>query len=61
MVPLELLVTETDAPYLSPVVGTRNESANVVVTLREIAKIKGLDVGEVARKVWENFERLFEF
>jgi TatD DNase family protein len=59
MVPLGQLVTETDAPYLSPIAGKRNESANVLVTLKEIARIKGLGVKGVAEKVWENFERLF--
>jgi TatD DNase family protein len=61
MVPLELLLTETDAPYLSPVVGTRNESANVLVTLKEIARIKGLDVEEVGEKIFENASRLLNF
>jgi TatD DNase family protein len=59
MVPIELLLTETDGAYLSPVVGTRNEPVNVMVTLEEIARIKGLSVTQVAGKVWENFEKLF--
>jgi TatD DNase family protein len=59
MVPLGQLLTETDAPYLSPVAGERNESVNVLVTLKEIAKIKGISVEEVAEKVWGNAERLF--
>ncbi len=59
MVPLEQLVTETDGAYLSPVAGTRNEPANIVVTLKEIAKIKGLSAEEVGEKVFENFEKLF--
>lgn len=60
-VPLGQLLTETDAPYLSPEVGTRNESANVHVTLERIAQIKGLDVKEVAEKIWENFSLLFDY
>jgi len=59
MVPLGQLLTETDAPYLGAVVGERNEPANVVVTLGRIAEIKGLDVGEVSERVWENAESLF--
>ncbi len=54
IVPLENLLTETDSPYLSPVVGERNEPANVSVTIREIAKIKGLNEEEVANQIWEN-------
>jgi len=60
MVPLGQILTETDAPYLSPVVGERNEPANVLVTVKEIARIKGLDVDEVAERIFENAEKLFE-
>ncbi|MCK4650378.1 TatD family hydrolase [Candidatus Pacearchaeota archaeon] len=59
MVPLGQLLTETDAPYLSPVVGQRNESANVVVTIGIIAEIKGLSEDEVARNIFENAVKLF--
>ena len=59
MAPLKQLLTETDAPYLSPVVGERNESANVSVTLNEIARIKGVDVNEVSEKIFGNAEKLF--
>jgi len=61
MVPLENLLTETDGAYLAPVAGTRNEPVNVLVTLEEIARIKGIGVEKVSEKVWENAERLFEF
>ena len=60
MVPLELLLTETDGAYLAPVAGTRNEPKNVLVTLEEIARIKEISVEEVADKVFENFEKLFD-
>ena len=59
LVPLGQLLTETDAPYLSPVAGERNESSNVLVTLKEIARIKGVGVEEVSEKVWENACGLF--
>ena len=59
MVPLNQLLTETDAPYLGPVARERNESANVVVALREIARIKGMSVEDVADRVWKNFEKVF--
>ncbi len=58
IVPLENLLTETDAPYLSSVAGERNEPANVSVTINEIAKIKELSEEEVAEKIWENWNRL---
>jgi TatD DNase family protein len=59
VVPLGQLLTETDAPYLSPVVGERNEPANVKITLEEIARIKGLSVEEVGEQIFINAERLF--
>lgn len=59
IVPLGQLLTETDSPWLSPVAGERNEPANVLVTLREIGRIKGVSVEEVSERIWENAERLF--
>jgi len=59
LVPLGQLLTETDAPYLSPVVGERNESANVLVTIKEIANIKGLSDRVVAEQIFNNAKGLF--
>ncbi|MFH1711064.1 MAG: TatD family hydrolase [Nanoarchaeota archaeon] len=61
MVPIEQLLTETDAPYLSPVAGERNEPANVSITVKEIAKIKKISEKEVADIIWENSKKLFNF
>ena len=58
IVPLENLLTETDAPYLSCVAGERNEPANILVTIKEIAKIKCLKEEEVAKRIWDNWKRL---
>jgi len=58
LVPLTQLLTETDAPYLSPKAGERNEPANVRVTVREIAKIKGLKKEKVAEQIWKNAGKL---
>ena len=60
MVPLGQLLTETDSPYLSAVVGERNEPVNVLVTLKEIARIKGVSVEEVGEAVWGNAVGLFK-
>jgi len=59
LVPLEQLLTETDAPLMSPVVGERNEPANVAVTIKEIAKIKGLSEEKVSEQIFKNAEELF--
>ncbi len=59
MVPLRQLLTETDAPYLSPVAGERNEPANVKSAVAVIAQEKGLAVEEAANLVYMNYRRLF--
>jgi len=61
-VPLEQLVIETDAPYLSPFPEdrTRNEPAYVRFAAKEIAKIKGLPEEDVARVTTENAKKIFK-
>lgn len=60
MVSLHQLLTETDAPWLSPVVGTRNESANVAVAIKKIAEIKKLTEDETANIIFMNYQQVFE-
>ena len=60
IVPLKQILTETDAPYLSPVVGERNEPVNVKVSVREIARIKEVSEDEVRNQVYENAKGLFK-
>ncbi|HYT49494.1 MAG TPA: TatD family hydrolase [Pyrinomonadaceae bacterium] len=59
--PLDLLLIETDCPYLTPVPfrGKRNEPARVVETARRLAELHGKELDEIARITSENFERLF--
>ena len=59
IVPIENLVTETDAPYLSPVTGERNESSNIPITIKEIAKIKDMSEEGVAGVMFNNAKELF--
>jgi len=59
IVPLNQLLTETDSPYLSPAAGERNEPANVMFAIKEIAKIKNITEKEVADAIWENSKKLF--
>jgi TatD DNase family protein len=60
-VPGELLLVETDSPYLSPqpVRGKPNEPANVVHTARHIAELRGVDYAELERTVERNAARVF--
>jgi TatD DNase family protein len=48
--PLERIILETDAPYLTPVPfrGKRNESAYIKIIAEKIAEIKNLSIDEVA-------------
>lgn len=59
--PLERIVLETDAPYLTPVPfrGKRNESSYLRYIVQKIAEIKQLPVEEVARITTENAREIF--
>ncbi len=60
-IPIEKMVVETDAPYLSPQPkrGKRNEPAFVRFVCEELARIKGLSVGDVDRITSLNAVELF--
>jgi len=60
-VPLDYLVIETDAPWLSPhpFRGKRNEPARVRLVAEKLAAIKGLSFEEVAATTTANARRLF--
>lgn len=60
-VPLERIVTETDAPYLTPVPhrGKRNEPAYVPHIIDKLAEVYALPPEEVARVTTQNARRLF--
>ena len=59
--PLELVVAETDSPYLSPhpFRGQVNEPARVAVTVELLAELHGLSVQEMAEATSANARRLF--
>jgi TatD DNase family protein len=59
--PAELLLVETDSPYLSPqpVRGKRNEPAHVVHTARHVAELRGVSYEELERTVEANAARVF--
>ncbi len=59
MVPLDNLLTETDSPFLSPIVGERNEPANIEKTIKIISDIKGLKQEDVSEKILKNNLRIF--
>lgn len=59
--PLESIVLETDAPYLTPVPfrGKRNESSYLKYVVEKIADVKGVPVEEVARTTTANARKIF--
>ena len=60
-IPLDRILTETDAPWLAPAPhrGTRNESAYIPIIAEKIAVQKGLPVETVAEAAWNNAIKLF--
>ncbi|MBK6089545.1 TatD family hydrolase [Ruminococcus difficilis] len=60
-VPLDRLLLETDAPYLSPAPnrGKRNDSRNIAYTAQRIAEIRGMDAQELVDITTENAKRLY--
>lgn len=57
--PLSALALETDSPVLGPVPGERNEPANVLISLRAIAALKGLPEAQVREATDANAARVF--
>jgi TatD DNase family protein len=60
-VPEELLLVETDSPYLAPqpVRGRPNQPANVLATAEAIADVRGVSAERLEGTVEGNAERLF--
>ena len=60
-VPLERIVLETDAPYLTPVPyrGRRNESSYIPYIADKVAELKEVSVEEVAEVTTANARELF--
>ncbi len=59
--PLNRLLIETDAPYLSPepLRGKSNEPSNVVHTAQFLSKLKGKSFTEICNSTTQNFFELF--
>jgi len=59
--PLELILVETDAPFLTPIPhrGKPNASYLIPHTVRFMAEIKGVEVDELCTAIAANGERVF--
>jgi len=62
-IPDELILVETDAPFLTPQSRRRhrNEPANVVETASVVAEVRGVSPERLDRTVTENSARLFDW
>jgi TatD DNase family protein len=60
-VPDELLLLETDSPYLAPqpLRGSANEPANVVATAKHVARLRGVELAALEATVERNAARVF--
>ncbi len=60
-IPLDYLVLETDAPYLTPVPyrGKRNESAYIRIIAEKLSEIKKMDFAEIAATSTTNAKKIF--
>lgn len=59
--PIEFLVVETDAPYLTPEPfrGKKNKAPYVEYTARKVAELKEMDYEEVAKITCQNAKKFF--
>jgi len=61
-IPLDYILTETDAPFLAPEPnrGKRNEPLFIIHTLQKIADIKNITIEDTARTIYVNTMKFFE-
>jgi len=57
--PLDKIITETDAPYLSPLEDEQNEPCYISYSLNKIAEIKKITTEELEKIIYMNFQKLF--
>ena len=59
--PLERLLIETDCPYMTPVPfrGTRNDPRRILLTLKKLSELRGIDEETLAEALYENSFRAF--
>ena len=59
--PLQNIMTETDAPYLAPQSkrGSRNDSSNIQEVIQKLAEIKEIDVEELADILYNNAKEFY--
>ena len=61
MIPIDRILSETDAPYVTPAPhrGKRNEPLYVILVVQRLAELKGVSEEEMKKQIWENAQRIF--
>jgi TatD DNase family protein len=61
LIPLDCILSETDAPYVAPAPyrGKRNEPAYVTEVVKKLAELKGVPQEKMAAQILENARRIF--
>jgi TatD DNase family protein len=61
LIPIENILSETDAPYVAPAAfrGKRNEPAYVTETVTRLAELKNVSPEEMKAQIWANAQRIF--
>ena len=61
-IPIDRILSETDAPYLAPVPyrGKRNEPAYVIEVVKKLAQLKNVSTEEMADAIAKNAKQVFE-
>ncbi|MDD9954550.1 MAG: TatD family hydrolase [Candidatus Woesearchaeota archaeon] len=59
LLPMQHILTETDAPYMAPMKDLRNEPANIKDAVEKIAELKRMESVEVANQLYFNYQKLF--
>jgi len=54
------ILTETDAPFLSPFKDKPNEPSFITETIKKIAGVKNINKEEVEETVYKNYQKLFK-
>lgn len=60
--PLDRIMVETDAPYVSPEPyrGKRNEPAFVIEVVKKLSEIKNIPLEDLSEKLYENSKKVFD-
>jgi len=59
VVDINKILTETDAPYLSPYKNRRNEPFFIIEAVKKIAQIKNISINETANNIFMNYQKNF--